>query len=168
MYIHPPWSSRLEISTLPTQWNLKGKSAENQVEISVNLLFFVFIVLKPRVEWYTKSMSLNMSPPWKRCTYRWIEWHGTQQFWSSHTKINWLICSPSFVGEWEPLWKEIERVKDLGYQIVNQGMASLSEKMSLSITCRKSTPPQKRQLNISISNSKQSVDDFVVDLTLQK
>ena len=39
----------------------------------------------------------------------------------------------------------------------------LSDTMYLSISCRKSTPPQNRHL--LISNSKQSVGDFVGELT---
>ena len=38
---------------------------------------------------------------------------------------------------------------------------------ALLISFRKSTPPQKRQLNILIRNSNQSVDDFVGELTFQ-
>jgi len=30
---------------------------------------FFFITLKPRVEWYTKSMSLKYEPPRNRCTF---------------------------------------------------------------------------------------------------
>ena len=37
----------------------------------------------------------------------------------------------------------------------------LSDTMYLLIDFRKSTPPQNRQLDISISNSEQQVDDFV-------
>ena len=43
---------------------------------------------------------------------------------------------------------------------------SLSHIMHSLITFRKSTPQQNRQINISISNSKQQVDDFVRELTL--
>ena len=35
------------------------------------------------------------------------------------------------------------------------------------ISFRKSTPPQNRQCNFSISNTKQSVDDFEGELTFQ-
>jgi len=37
--------------------------------------------------------------------------------------------------------------------------------MYLLISFRKSTPPQNRQLNILVSDSKQKVDDFVGELT---
>ena len=42
----------------------------------------------------------------------------------------------------------------------------LSLQMDLLISFRKSTPPQNRQLNISISNSERYVDDFVRELTV--
>ena len=42
---------------------------------------------------------------------------------------------------------------------------NLSYTTCWSISFRKSTPPQNRQLNISISHSKQYIDDFVEDLT---
>ena len=44
----------------------------------------------------------------------------------------------------------------------------LSDTMCLSISLRKSTPPPKCQLDISISNSKQYVNDFVGDFDLLK
>ena len=40
-----------------------------------------------------------------------------------------------------------------------------SHSMNLLIRFRKSTPPQNRQLNVLIGNSKQQVDDFVGELT---
>ena len=40
-----------------------------------------------------------------------------------------------------------------------------SDTMCLLIRLRKPTPPRNCQLDISISNSKQSVDDFVGELT---
>ena len=43
--------------------------------------------------------------------------------------------------------------------------AVLSHRMYLSISFRKSTPPQNRQLHILISGSKQYVADFVGELT---
>ena len=42
----------------------------------------------------------------------------------------------------------------------------LSDTMSSLISLRESTPPQNRQLNISISNSKQCVDDLMGELTV--
>ena len=42
---------------------------------------------------------------------------------------------------------------------------TLSHRMYLLISFTESTPPQNRQLNILISNSKQPVDDFVGELT---
>ena len=45
------------------------------------------------------------------------------------------------------------------------GSGILSGTMYLSISFIKSTPPQNRQLDIMISNSKQVVDDLVVELT---
>jgi len=44
-------------------------------------------------------------------------------------------------------------------------LAFLSDTMYLLISFRMSTPPQNRQLNILIGNSKQYVDDFVGELT---
>ena len=43
--------------------------------------------------------------------------------------------------------------------------AFLLDTMYSWISVRESTPPQHRQLNIWIGNSKQYVDDFVVELT---
>ena len=37
--------------------------------------------------------------------------------------------------------------------------------MYLSISVKNSTPPQKHQLHVLISNNEQSVDDFVEELT---
>jgi hypothetical protein len=42
-----------------------------------------------------------------------------------------------------------------------RGDTTLSDTSCLSINLRKSSPPQNRQLNILICNSKQHVDDFV-------
>ena len=46
------------------------------------------------------------------------------------------------------------------------GGTTLYDTLCLSISFRKSTPPQNRQLEFLISNSKQQVDDFVGELTL--
>ena len=43
----------------------------------------------------------------------------------------------------------------------------LSDAMFLLISFRNSTPPQKRQLNILVSNGEQQFDDFVGELTFQ-
>ena len=45
------------------------------------------------------------------------------------------------------------------------GVAPVSDTLYSSISFRKSIPPQNRQLNVPISDSKQQVDDFVGDLT---
>jgi len=47
------------------------------------------------------------------------------------------------------------------------GLPTLSDKMCSSISLRESTPPQKRQFNVSISKSESYVDDFVRELTVQ-
>ena len=44
-------------------------------------------------------------------------------------------------------------------------LPNLSDTMYLSMSFRKSTPPENRQLNVSISNSKQLVDDCVGKVT---
>ena len=46
-------------------------------------------------------------------------------------------------------------------------LPTLSDTMYLLISFRKSTPPQNRQLNILIGNSKRSVDEFVGELTFK-
>ena len=48
------------------------------------------------------------------------------------------------------------------------GPVHFFDKMYLLISLRKSTPPQKYQLNILISNIKQQVDNFVGELTFKK
>ena len=40
-----------------------------------------------------------------------------------------------------------------------------SDTLYLSVSFRESTPPQNRQLNISISDSEEQVDDFLGELT---
>jgi len=45
------------------------------------------------------------------------------------------------------------------------GVLDLFDTMYLSISFRKSRPPQNRRLNVLMSNSQQQVDDFVGELT---
>ena len=69
----------------------------------------------------------------------------------------------------------VRRVLDTGFRGVGGGetfclgvfktLATFSGTMYLSISFRKSTPPQERQLCIFICNSKQRVDDSVGELT---
>ena len=54
----------------------------------------------------------------------------------------------------------------VGRSAVKAASPVLSDTMCSSIIFRKSTPPQDRQPSIYISDSKQSVDDFVGELTL--
>ena len=56
----------------------------------------------------------------------------------------------------------------VGWRIAGGALGApqgLLDTLYLLISSRKSTPPQSRQLNILISNSKEQVDDFAGELT---
>ena len=82
----------------------------------------------------------------------------TELMWRNQTETDPELCSSlSRCG-----------VVDPGQSLENKTLfPSSSDRKYLLISFRKSTPPQNRQLNILIGNSKQQVVDFVGELTFE-
>ena len=145
--------------------------------------FFLLITLKPRVEWYNNLWALHTSPHRNRPTFlliscsqmTWIDRMGFSAT-MHETLCNSIWCKlveqmdqPSIFHKYSPGHQASPSLLQGAAgqkwpRSTERGSPRRCTRRARAPGRQKSTPPQNRQLNISLSNSEQQVDDYVGQL----